>query len=74
MSEKILEILREMQPYEDIDEDSRLIEDGIIDSMMLVLLISELESAFGLKIPEDRLQPKFFETVPVIEKLLRELA
>lgn len=73
MSEKILEILREIEPYEEIDEASSLIEDGILDSLTLVLLINEIESEFQIKIPEDKLQPELFENVPKIVELINEL-
>ena len=73
MREKILNILRELNPYEDIDEDSKLIEDGIIDSLTLVLLISEMESEFHVKIPEDKLRPEFFGNIPQIENLIKSL-
>lgn len=73
MSEKILEILREIEPYEEIDETSRLIEDGILDSLTLVVLISEIESAFQIKIPEEKLQPELFEDVPKIVELVNGL-
>lgn len=73
MKEKILEILREINPYEDINEESRLIEDALLDSLTLVVLISEIEEAFNIKIPEDKLQPELFENVPRIEALVNEL-
>lgn len=73
MKEKILEILKEINPYEDIDKESRLIEDGILDSLTLVILISELETAFTVKIPEDKLQPELFENVTKIEELINGL-
>lgn len=73
MKEKILEILKEINPYEDIDEESRLIEDGILDSLTLVILISELETVFTVKIPEDKLQPELFENVTKIEELINGL-
>ncbi len=73
MNEKILEILREIEPYEEIDETSSLIEEGILDSLTLVVLINEIESAFQVRIPEDKLQPELFENVPKIVELINEL-
>lgn len=73
MGEKILEIIREMEPYEEIDENSRLIEDGILDSLTLVVLIGEIESAFDVKIPEDKLQPELFASVSQIVELIEGL-
>ena len=73
MSEKILAILREIVPYEEIDEEPQLIEEGILDSLTLVVLINEIEVVFDIRVPENRLQPEYFETIPKIEALLREL-
>lgn len=73
MNERVLNILREINPYEDINEDTRLIEDAILDSMTLVILINEIELEFNIKIPDDRLQPEFFENVPKILELINEL-
>lgn len=73
MKEKILDILKEINPYEEIDETTRLIEDEILDSLTLVLLINELEAAFDIRVPDDRLQPECFENVPKIVALVREL-
>lgn len=73
MNEKILEILQEINPYEEINEESRLIEDAILDSLTLVLLIAEIEEAFQVKIPEDKLQPELFENIPMIAQLIEEL-
>lgn len=74
MSEEILNILREINPYEEIDENSQLIEDAILDSLTLVVLINEIESTFHIKIPEDKIQPEFFENVSKIISLINELA
>lgn len=73
MNKKILEMLREINPYEEIDEESRLIEDAILDSLTLVVLISEIEETFEIKIPETKLRPELFETVPMIVELIKEL-
>lgn len=73
INEKVLKILQEINPYEEINEESRLIEDAILDSLTLVLLISEIEGAFQIKIPEDKLQPELFENIPMIVKLINEL-
>lgn len=73
MSEKLLEIIRELEPYDEIDENSHLIEDGILDSLTLVVLIGEIESVFDVKIPEDKLQPELFASVSQIVELIEGL-
>lgn len=70
MREQILKILRTINPYDEIDENSQLIEDEILDSLTLVIFISELENHFHIQVPEDKLQPEWFENVQKIEQLL----
>lgn len=73
MEDKILAILREINPYEEINVESKLIKDAILDSLTLVILIAEIEATFQIKIPEDKLQPELFEDVPRIIGLINEL-
>ena len=47
-------IVREFKPEIPLDEDSLLIEQGIIDSLAVFTLIGFMEEQFGIKIdPED---------------------
>ena len=73
VKEKVLKMIREINPYEDVDENSKLIEDAIIDSLTLIILIKELENEFSIRIPEDKLRPELFESVQQIVGLLNEL-
>lgn len=70
MKEIILGILQEINPYEDIDENTSLIKGEILDSLTLVLLINELENKLNVKIPENKLQPENFENVCQIVELI----
>lgn len=73
LKKQILDILKEINPYEEIDENSLLIEEGIIDSLSFFVLISELENKFQIHIPEDRLQLEQFENIGKIEELVSDL-
>lgn len=73
MKEIILSILQEINPYEDIDENTSLIKGEILDSLTLVLLINELENKLNIKIPEDKLQPETFESVCKIVELIEDI-
>ncbi len=73
MKEKILEFIREINPYEEINADTSLMSEGILDSLTLVILIDEMESAFGVQIPESMLQPEYFENANQIAELIAGL-
>lgn len=68
-----MEILREINPYEDISPDTKLIEEGILDSLTLMLLVSMIEKEFEIKVPEDMLQISNFETIDNIIQMLQIL-
>lgn len=45
------------------DADASLFESGVIDSWGVMELVSELESTFGVKVPDEDLIPRKFETL-----------
>lgn len=63
MKEKIYSILEELCPLEDIEDETLLIEMGILDSLTLLNLIDALEKELKISIPEDTIKPSNFATV-----------
>lgn len=72
MEEEILEILRQINPLEDVDISVKLLED-FLDSMSLLLLINELEEQYGIEIPLDIIKMEDFDNVCAIANLVNEL-
>lgn len=72
MLDTILDILREVNPFEEIEADTELIESGILDSLSIVYVMNELQAQFGIEIPEEYLQAENFcsasEIMEIIEK------
>ena len=56
MEQEILHILQEINPYMEIETDTKLLEEEILDSMEILLLISELEDKYQIQIPLESLQ------------------
>ena len=65
MQEKILAMLQEINPYVDIDETTQLLVE-ILDSIELLLLITQLEETYHIEIPLESIQVEDFETVSSI--------
>ncbi len=63
MKEKILAMLKEINPYVDIDETTNLLEEEILDSMELLFLVTQLEETYHIKIPIETIQAADFETI-----------
>lgn len=71
--EKVLEILMDVRPDVDFMKETRLIEDGILDSFDIIAITSEFNSEFDIEIPIDELEPYNYNTVENIWKLIQRL-
>jgi acyl carrier protein len=56
-----------------IDENTKLISGGIVDSFSMVSLKMFLEKKFNIKIPDDKATPDAFDSVNNIMKLVQEI-
>ena len=45
------------------EDDASLFDSGVIDSFGLMAFIGELERQFGVKVPDEELTPRKFETI-----------
>ena len=52
MREEIMEILTELRPDVEFENEKKLIDDGILDSFDIVSLVGELNDAFDVSINE----------------------
>jgi acyl carrier protein len=64
MSEYVAHLIR--KPDITIDENTRLVSSGLIDSMALVDLLVKLEDLTGLRISPGKVQPKDMDTVALM--------
>jgi acyl carrier protein len=55
-----------------IDENTKLISGGIVDSFSMVSLKMFLEKKFKVSIPDEKATPEAFDSVNSIMKLLQE--
>ena len=69
----ILEELKDINPYVDIDSETDLIHDGILDSMGILVFIAACEERFNISIPIDSVEIEDFLCLESIEKLLVKL-
>ena len=70
--DKILEILEELIPGRDFEGATGLASDGIIPSLMLLNLISELEDEFDIDINIGDVVMENFDSVESIWELVQE--
>lgn len=70
MREQIIEILTEICPGVDFEQETSLIDDGLIDSLDIVAVVTELMEAFDVELGVDDLTPENFNSVEAIEELI----
>ena len=70
MKKQIIEILSEICPGIDFETETALIDDGLIDSLDIVAVVTELMEAFDVELGDDDLTPENFNSVEAIEELI----
>ena len=70
MKKQIIEILSEICPGIDFETETALIDDGLIDSLDIVAVVTELMEAFDVELGGDDLTPENFNSVEAIEELI----
>lgn len=70
MRDELLRILGELCPGVDLEAETALIDDEIIDSLDIVTLVSELMDAFDVELSVEDLRPENFNSVDAILALL----
>jgi len=68
---KIREIIRTVSKQEvNIESEASLFDSGLLDSFALPELVTVLEQAFGISIPDSDLDPRKFNSVSSIDRYL----
>lgn len=71
--ETVLPILKRIKPNVDFEAKKRLLDDGILDSFDVVMLVSEFNKNFQIDIPVEELSSKNLNTLESITALLERL-
>ena len=73
MRDKIKEILEKSYPDIDFGDSDELVDDGILTSLMVVNIISQLTMEFGVVIPYEEIIPENFNSVDAMASLIEKL-
>ncbi|CCY61331.1 acyl carrier protein [Coprococcus eutactus] len=72
--DELLEILNEVKPGVDFENDTDLIGHGVLDSITMVTLVMELNDAFDIEITPVDIVPENFKTVQTIYDMIQRLS
>ena len=71
--EQLLEILNELHPDVDFATTDGLIDDGILDSLDIVSLVSMIDTEFDVSIPPEEIIPENFNSAEALLALITRL-
>ena len=71
--EQLLEILRRMHPDVDFESNDDLIGEGVLDSLDIVTLITEINTTFDVTIPAEEVVPENFNSAEAIYAMIERL-
>jgi len=73
MEKRIIEILADIRPDIDFQQETKLFEEGLLDSFDLVSIISELNDEFNIAIRVTELKPENFNSASAMAELVKRL-
>ena len=71
--EKLIEILNELHDDVDFETAEGLVDDGILDSLDIVSLVTEIDSEFDVRIPPEEIIPENFNSAAALWALISRL-
>ena len=69
---KLLAILEDICPDVDFENEASLIDDGLIESLDIVAIVTEIMAEFDVEISVDDLLPENFNSAEAILAMIRE--
>ena len=71
--EELLEILRGLHEDVDFENTENLVDEGILDSLDIVTLVTEINDTFDVSVPPEELVPENFNSARAIYELICRL-
>ncbi len=71
--QKLIKIFNDICPEIDLSSSERLVDDGILDSLDIVALVTEINETFDVSVPPEEITPENFNSSASIMALIERL-
>ena len=71
--EKLLEILKRVKSEVDFMKSQNLVDEGILDSIDIVTIISEIETEYSIEIDPEEIEPDNFQSVLTMLEMIEKV-
>lgn len=69
----LIQIIKNINPFDDFNEKTDLIGEGILDSLTLMTFVEQIENKLNVNIPEETIVIENFYNIESIEELITNL-
>ncbi len=69
---KIMDMIAELQPYVEFTETTSLLQEDVLDSVSVLVLVQDMEEQFGIHIEVEEITEDNFKNVESIVALIAE--
>ena len=71
--EEFISMLKGIKPNVDFENEEALVDDGLIESLDIISIISEISDKYGVQIPSDEIIPNNFNSAEALYELVQDL-
>jgi len=71
--EELIEILKSLHEDVDFTACNSLVDDGVLDSLDIVTLVTEIDATFDVRIPPEEILPENFNSADALWALIQRL-
>ena len=72
MKEKLLALLEDIRPDVEFENETKLIDDGVLDSFDIISIVQAIDDAFGVEIDVEDLEPDNFNSCDAMIELINK--
>ena len=70
--DKFLKLLKKIKPNVDFTKEQALVDDGLLESLDIISIISEVAEVYGVLIPSDEIIPDNFNSAEAMYELIED--
>ena len=71
--DEFIKMLNKIKPNVDFEKEDALVDDGILESLDIISIISEIPDQYGVHIPSDEIIPDNFNSAKALYELVEDL-
>lgn len=69
--ERLIEILKEIKPEVEFKYNKYLVDEGILDSIDIVEIITEIEKQYNITIDANQIEPENFQSIEAMWSMIQ---